>query len=673
MNFSVFAEKENPVSADGEIKIETDAPAEAESEIEKIEEIEEENNENLYIENVVPMSAEDRRTELGALLDGIGNCNPSEVADADSLKALESAAADAENVYKNDNASEEDITKAIEDIKAAISKMKYVSGMNILTNNQLSDSEKESFYPELLGEESTLAFFETDATYTYSDGSPIASLDAKNNKLFDGLLNGTASKTMTTAANVTDPTEIVYDLGTEYFVCGADVFSQFFYLKDQASFRRNIKGFKLEASADGSEYKTIAEANAKTTLSDGETTARYEIKTSADFPAVSARYVKITVSCDENSTRYNLNEVVIKGFKSPYSRDDLYDALKKCTGVDSSVNTAQSYNAYVSAYKKAEQIYWDSNASGREIYEAKLELENAYAALEKQIEVKILSGNVVSEFDKKTYGDYKNDTLDLSYTYLEDSNPQIMSQDSNHTRLLQGGCEQLTTSTLVYGTWDSPRPANILFDMGEECYVSGVDVWEYYISNSTRTDKVTVSVSSDGKNFTEASQTQNTKNDDEKQVSNCISQDFEAAKCRYLLVSVEKGSSHQITLNEVVIKGCRIPQEAQNCYSFGVFDYKNQSGSRVISADGNDKLVVSGSVKSSFADSRDVVVITAAYKNNMLAAWDAQAVHTSPYGTAEFKNTLDTNSENGYEIYTFVWDSLFGGLALSQQKPFGTL
>ena len=73
MNFSVFAEEENPVSADGEIKIETDAPAEAESEIEKIEEIEEENNENLYIENVVPMSAEDRRTELGALLDGIGN------------------------------------------------------------------------------------------------------------------------------------------------------------------------------------------------------------------------------------------------------------------------------------------------------------------------------------------------------------------------------------------------------------------------------------------------------------------------------------------------------------------------------------------------------------------------------------------------------------------------
>ena len=670
MNLGVFAEEENPFPTDGDIKTQANSPAVAEF---KNDNIEEENNENLYIDDVILMSADDKRAELGRLLDGIKNCNPEDMADEESLRNLEISAANAESVYSSGTASDAEIEEAIESVKTAVKNMRYLCGMNILTNNSLSDAEKEKFYAELLGDEPTLTFFKTDASYTYSDGSPFAKLDSSKNKLFDGLFNGSTSKTMTTATNETDPTEIVFDLGAEYFVCGADVFSQFFYLKEQPSFRRNIKGFELEVSSDGTQYKSIAEAKAKTTLSPDESTGRYEIKTSADFPAVSARFVKILVSCDENSGRYNLNEIVIKGFKSPFSRDDLYEALKKCAGVDAAVNTSDSYNAYLNAYKNAEMIYWDTQASGRDIYNAKLELEASYAALEKNFDVKILSGNVVSEFDRKYYGNYKSDTLDLSYTFMEGSNPQIVEHDKNHNKLLQGRCEQLSPETMLYGTWDNANPAKILFDMGEECYVSGVDVWEFYKSLNVRTDKVTVSVSSDGKNFTEVSHAYNTKTDDEIEVANCISQDFAVSKCRYLLVVAEKGNAHQITLNEVIIKGCRIPQGIQNQYTFGIFDYKNQSGNRVTSADGIDKLTVSGSVKSNFADSTEAVVITAAYKNNRLVAWDAQTVNITSYGEAEFENVLDIGGESGAEICTFVWNSLLDGISLSQNKMFGTL
>lgn len=639
-------------------------------------EIEIENNEDLDIfanDEVHVLSAEEEKEALKELIDEVKNCNPDDVADEESMAELRLALSEAEAAYADGGADKAAISKAAERLTAAVKHMKYLSGESILTNNAFSAEHKEKYYPELAGENPALTFLETSASYKYEEGSPIAAFDS-GKRLTDGLASGP----MTTDTNVKTASSVVFDLGAEYYISGADVFSQFFYLGAAASLHRNIKGFEAEVSTDGTNFKKVSHAAAKTVPDEGEGNGRYDLKTSACFAAALARYVRITILCDDNSTRYTLNEVVIKGFKSPFSRDELYEALVKYAGVDSFVHTSQSYSAYISAYKNAEKIYWDENASGRVIFDAKTELEQAYAALEKDAVVKILSGNVRTEYDRKYYSGYSLDTVNLTYKYMEGSNPQIVDLDPNCSKLLQGGYNEMNASTMTYGTWDNANPAKILFNMGEECYISGADVWEYYQGSdqstvSTRAGWVRVSVSDDGKNFTQVSEVYNPKNDADYQVENCIGQDFEAVKCRYVLVTVERGTSHQITLNEVVLKGYRTASNVNAPYSFGSFEYTNELGSKIINLDNNNEVKIKGSVKSNINEEKDVVVISAAYKNNDIVDWGFKSVHISSYGSADFENVLRIDKESGVRVYTFVWDSLEGGLALSQLKEFGTL
>ncbi|MDD6484251.1 MAG: discoidin domain-containing protein, partial [Clostridiales bacterium] len=546
----------------------------------------------------------------------------------------------------------------------------------VLTNNKLTDKNKKEYYPEMLGDNPSLTISETAAVYTYEDGSPLKVGDSTNKKLSDGI----GTEFMTTDG--TNNSVIIYDLGADYYIAGIDVFSKFAYFAADKSMRWNMAGYSVEVSGDGTDYKCVATVKARTELLDDNTMGyEYEIlKTPTVFPAVSARFVKITILADpEYSSQYNLDELVIKGFKSPFSRDDLYEALIKYSGVDKSVYTAESYENYLAAYNNATKVYWDSSASGLTVFNAKTELEEAYAALESNTKIVILSGNIVTDFDKTQYAGYSNDKLKgLSYKYIKfngkDSNQEIADTDPSFSKLLQGNMSEYTSSSsLAFGKWDSSNPANILFNLGEECYVSGVDIWERYAGLATRAGKVSVYISNDGVDFEKVSETESTKADDET-CANKIAQDFEPVKGRYLLVVAEKHSqAHQITLNEVVIKGFKTGQRDNIPFFIENTDYRTADGVRITSIDGAGEITVSGTAVSNRDMGGDVVVITAAYKDNDIVDWSFDVLNIDSYGSAEFENTIDLKGETGVKLLSFVWSSLEERIPLSRPKEFGSL
>lgn len=617
----------------------------------------------------------DSRDELKTLIEEYEGINVGDIADEESIINFNAALEAAKAIYENQAANDDELLQAADDLRNAAADMKYIEPLCIITNNKLTDKNKNDYYPETMGDNPSLTITETSVSYTYEDDSPLKTSDSANKKLSDGI--GTEFK----ATDGTKNSVIIYDLGDTYYISGIDVFSKFQYFGPDKSLRLNMAGYTVEVSDDGMNYSSVVSVKARTELlPDNAMGYEYSIlKTPAVFPAVSARYVRVTVLADvEKSSQYNLDELVIKGFKSPFSRDDLYDALVRYSGIDKSIYTEESYKRYEQAYNNASEVYWDGSASGLMIFIAKKELEEAYEALECTAKTFILSGNIVTDFDKTQYAGYSNNKLkNLSYSYIEfngkQSNQQIMDTDPSRDKLLQGTLENYSSSLyLAFGAWDSAAPANILFNLGEECYVSGIDVWERYDGASTRAGKVSVYISDDGSQFTKVSETQNPRTDS-AECTNCIPQDFEPAKGRYVLVVVEKGASHQITLNEVVIKGFKTEQRDNIPFFIENTDYVNSAGIRITSLDGADEISVSGTAVSNCDRSGDVVVITAAYKDNDIVDWAFSTVNVYGYGREEFTNSIDLKGETGVKLVSFVWSSLEDRIPLSELKEFGSL
>jgi len=600
----------------------------------------------------------DAKIALKAIIDDISATDVYDVADAQCIIDIKNAIEEANSVYIDSTAELDTINTAIESLTRTINEIEYISANSILTNNTLSDNDKATYYP-------STAYLNTSISYEYNEESEFVELDSENNNLLNGLTGQYTSMLTSDAV----PTVVLFDLSDEYYVTGVDIFSQFVYLTSNKATHFNIGKFDVEVSVDGNEYKKIASAKAQTEPKESEKNVL--IQTVAKFGATLSRYVKITIYCDDNSSKYNFNEIVIKGFKYRSSRGELYEALATYSDVYESVYSPLSYNNYIEAYSNAQDIYWNASASDEDIVEAKTRLETAYSELENVAEIKIISGNVESNFTKEYYSDFKEDAVNIKYSYQEGSNAQIAEQDALCDRLLQGKCDLLNGTNMAYGTWDSSAPAKILFNLGEECYVSGVDVWEYYNAATVRSGNVKISVSDDGVNFVPVSEQMNPKSDDERETKNVISQDFTPRKCRYLLVVVEKGASHQIVLNEVVIRGYRVGNTDKTSFEMGILDYKDSNGKRTITLDGNS-LNISGKVQSNENELKEIIVLSVAYdENNDMIDFDFTSISVPAYGEEEFNNILDLNGEINAQIHTYVWDSLQNGNALSHDKQFG--
>ena len=591
-------------------------------------------------------SEEDLRNRLGGIIDRIMASDYEDVAENDSISAVKQALSSAVDVYENTEASEAELNNEINELSKAIEEIEYVSKQYILSDNNMSDEDMSGYYPDVLIEN-------TNVSYIYDENSP-ENLQ-KNDKTNTALNDGKFAYKLT--GKTDDDTVVIFDMGEDYYINGVDVFSQFLYF---SSTRMNIGGFRVEVSRNGSDYTECASVEAKTEPDDSETgNLNYLLKTKSKFPVYLGRYVRITVKKDtksangQGSAQYNLAEMVIHGFKNPYSKDDLFEALKDYSDVDSAIYTAGTYAEYVKAYKAAETVYWDESINGKEIYTAKVDLQNAYNSLENCAKIKILSGNVTSAADRELYKDFDTDTLNLSYSYAEGTPSQFITQDSDCTRLLSGNCSSTDGSRIVYGTWGTKDPAAVLFDLGEECYVSGVDIWDVVLNASCRTAKAEILVSSDGVNFESVSVLTDIPEGLPNSV-NLIEQNFEAKKCRYLKV-VATTANLQVVLGEIVIRGYKTGSTEKEPYKLGILDYKNDKNARLISLDGENTVNVSGQISSKSNEDKQVVILSAAYENT------------------DFTNSVTIDGYADVSIENYVWDSVGNGNALAKIKVFGSL
>lgn len=608
-------------------------------------------------------SEEDLRNRLGGIIDRIMASDYEDVAENDSISAVKQALSSAVDVYENTEASEAELNNEINELSKAIEEIEYVSKQYILSDNNMSDEDMSGYYPDVLIEN-------TNVSYTYDENSP-ENLQ-KNDKTNTALNDGKFAYKLT--GKTDDDTVAVFDMGEDYYINGVDVFSQFLYF---SSTRMNIGGFKVEVSRNGSDYTEVATVEAKTDPEEGETgTLNYVLKTESKFPVYLGRYVRITVKKDtksangQGSAQYNLAEIVIQGFKNPYSKDDLFEALREYSDVDRAIYTAGTYAEYAEAYKAAEAIYWDESINGKEIYTAKVDLQNAYNSLENCAEIKILSGNVTSAADRELYKDFDTDTLNLSYSYAEGTPSQFITQDSDCTRLLSGNCSSTDGSRIVYGNWGTTSPAKVLFDLGEECYISGVDIWEYALNSGCRIGKAEILASSDGTNFESVSQTEVPEG--LLNSINVIEQNFDAKKCRYLMVSATT-VRNQVILGEIVIRGYRTGSTEKEPYKLGILDYKNDKNARLISLDGENTVNVSGQISSKSNEDKQVVILSAAYSGNKMIDWSFTEVNLKAYEKTDFTNSVTIDGYADVSIENYVWDSVGNGNALAKIKVFGSL
>ena len=625
------------------------------------------------------MSAEDKKAELKELIDGFSVCNPEETAKEASLSAYKTALEAARKAYLEEN-DETKLTEAAQNLKQAAAQLEYIGIKGIITNNNFSKSVENEYY-------SNTKKIETNAVYEYPAGSEaMAQKDSDRTALSDGKIDTYAIVENT---DENRNTSVCYDFGTELYISGTDVFSQFRHLRDTKNFRQNIRGYKVEISTDGNDYKQVASEKAMLTKDETGFTTGY-LKTSASFPAVLARYVKITVTGDENSAKYGLAEIVLHGFKSPFSRDALYDSILNCSEADENIFTEESYNRWKTAFENAQRLYWDKDASGRDLYDAKKELDASFAELKAKGGMKVISGNIVNDFDKQQYAGMQTENIGMKYVIETDKGntpdkSELIKCDSSFTKLLDGNLNLLTNG--FNGGWSgnptAEDKADVIFTLEKEAYISEVDLWDWFIAdgngNIRGVAKVKVSASSDGVNYTDLGEAAPnyeaeplaTGSNSNGVYSLCkTAVGFSPVKARYIKVSIDK-KSYQMFLAEIVLIGCGAAEKDTVPFSAEKLDYKNENGLRIISADGEGKISISGEAVSNSPEASSAVIVTAAYKNGDIVDYSFSEMQISAYGSETFTNELDLKNESGVKLYTFIWDSLSGGKIMSRIKEFG--
>lgn len=364
-------------------------------------------------------------------------------------------------------------------------------------------------------------------------------------------------------------------------------------------------------------------------------------------------------------------------------RDNLYEILNACKGLDKGILGADTYNAYENAYKAASIAYWDAEKTGAELYSLGAAVETTFAAAAANVtaEEKILSGNVITTADRAFYEGYESDTLpELKYKWADDANPEPAGQDKYGTvgRLLSGvGATPYDNApNICWGKWSWHGTTNIDFELGEAAYISGADFWENAGASAGTnycSDKIAVYTSDNGQDWT----LQKEVTVDQSDCPNSLKGtrvDFDApVKCRHVRVAVIDNLGYQVKYNEIVLRGYRSSQVKAEPVTFEEIDYKSvgSGAKRLISIDGENRVRVTGTIKNNAEESTEAYVITAAYKDGSLIDMIFVKKTVDSFGTETFTNTVTLGGETDVKLHTFVWNNFTEAKALSAIKTFG--
>lgn len=614
------------------------------------EAVKEENAGKTEKEQIKPLAVDADKTELNKLIEMVKNFTGNEFVKEESKNVFDTALEKAKEVSANADAEQAAVDSAYAELKNAAENMEYVIEPQNVSKN---------------------------LSYTIN-GTAV-----EDANLSDGVKDVYSPFSKSSYSTM----DLVYDLGELTYVTGTDIFSKF---EQNGRIGKYIDGCIINVSEDGVNYSKVAEKEADKSLQEGAgATSKYvfERETKADFPSVYTRYIKITVNIGQPIdpiravSAYELSEIEVYGFKNPYSREKLAEALKNCYIEGGDAYTSESYAAYKAAYDAAKKVYYDSSIEGKPIYDAKVALENAFDALEKRTTMSVLTKN----YSESVYAGYGKDIIQgITYAYDADiiglggndiagghTVPEMARMDSDCTKLLQGGFGSVDMGAVTHGCWDV-RTACVTFNLGEEAYVSGVDVLEYVASTATFMKTSEVLVSDDGKNFTSVNKVESDYSSEiaAAKTNHWVKQDFDPVKCRYVRVLM-KTEKNQIALNEIVLKGFRIKNDSTDKMDLGRLEYKNAAGAELASLDGQYEVRISGKAKSTADEGSNVNIISVAYKNGDIIDMTFTSGAVDAHGQIPFDNTLNLNGENGVTVETYVWDSLMSGVSLSKTSVFG--
>ncbi len=618
------------------------------------------------------------KTVLSYILDNLKNNSLNEVA-IGGLTDYDAILAKIQAVYDDVNASQADVDSAVKEAEDFISGLEYSESVKIISGNKFNSKQLNDYFGGMELDENE----EHIVGYTISENSPasIRSQDEKNLKLSDGNINAYIETTSADSGN----TELIYDFGEDYYILGAELFSGFYYNIDRPlkRNRRNVGKFRIYTSIDGTDYKLVSEAVAKTKPDETETEGilEYTISTKSGFAAVKARYVKVEIEKDNTpaaiegqqpgSNLYKLGEMVLKGFRIPPARKLLMKALTSCGNVDGAIYEQGSYSAWKTAYDKAEKAWFDTSSSRDDLRSLAKELENAYKALKISDSQYILSGNIKSKDDTAYYPGYTNYYASKA-TYSYELNALWAEQDQDN-RLLGGGVTK-TYPAWVYGSWEA-RSGNIILDMHQNCYFTGAELWTWE-KKDTWIKSISVKISSDGVNYTEVGNAEYTISDEIIDWT-CFRRKIPfttAMTGRYLKYELT-GGGYQMNPGEIVVMGIPGTTENENIPSpLGSVLYTDENGNLLYSLEGITDIKASGVIENNGKEDITVNVITGCYGENgelLGAEWSSITVGASK--TCAYTNSVHVQAMNkNCSVKTFAWAG-DKQIPVSQIKNFGTL
>ena len=608
-------------------------------------------------------------TDKTALLYIINNLkkNIQSGVNAGNEDALNEMLKKAEDIYNNSNAAQDEIDAAVDEIKQLIGELSYAEEIKIISGNKFSDFQ-------LADKFNGLEIAKNDVKYEYSDSSPSVLKTADTaQKLSNGKLDDYISTNSTDTGN----TELIYDFGEDYYICGTELYSGFYYNKSSNTKRnrRNVGKYTVYVSDDGVDYTAVCEAKAKTLPDENDTDdlVNYVISTKSDIAAVKTRYVKIEIEKDSESIYYQLGEMVLKGFRIPPGREMLLETINMCGGVDAAIYETDSFNEWKRAWTEAERVWFDEAAQEDELKECARNLKSAYASLKKSGGQYILSGNLKKSDDLLYYDGYSNlYGANVTYTYEGAAAPEWNNSDKQLSTLLGGN---LQSTSRAYGSWDA-RTGDIIVDLHRNCYMNRADLWAVHTGSSC-VNGITVYVSDDGSNYIKAGEYSYVVPEDEpedKVVKHAVEFDKEVSG-RYVKFSLST-TKYQLCPSEIVIMGMPGSEIVKSApMTLSKVQYTDADGTMLYTLNNISGIKVSGQVLNTTDEVQAVKIITAVYnENGQLIDMILSDKTIAAGGAVSFENNLDADDLNsGCSVDTYVWSGFLKGRPLSKIKSFGAI
>lgn len=478
---------------------------------------------------------------------------------ADSVDSLETA-------LENLNEADAEIAAVfIQGVEDAIENLVPSKTHYTLSGNKWDDSSKAAYTS--WGETLASDLADNAPSYAWNSKSDADIIKDTSNSLTSGRFVNT-NKSFYSVWNAQTPSLAYYDLGAKYVVDRVDVIQQIEVTSGtQKSYQRMGKVSVL-VSEDGTNYVNVAEGagNNDNPVYSGDNTHSFA-KTTLSFAPKSARYIAIETQKQRDKIQYTLAQTAIFGYET------------KTVALDRAKTDAQKYLDFASCYTdesiqalrtavNAANFLTDENTE-TEINAARVQITDAIDKLVLLNGRRIFSGNSLTDDEKTLYTGWDSGiSTDLvqntpTYNVLSDAEA-IKTHNANSTMLVNGKLRD--PNTYMSTAWNTANEIVVEWDLGTNAVIDRVDTFMPLLSD-TATGSITISVSENGTDYTEAGQTVISDEDDYTLVSsqdngtkNAIfaSVKFAPAKARYVKAVLARSGAAGIrkcALTEMVIFG----------------------------------------------------------------------------------------------------------------------